>query len=29
MHVHEIQKNGIHELICRAEIETQTWKTNI
>ena len=29
MHICEIQKNSIDELICKAEIETQMQRTNI
>ena len=29
MHICGIQKNGIDDLICKAEIETQTQRTNI
>ena len=29
MHVCEIQKNGINDLICKREIETQTQRTNV
>ena len=29
MHVCRTQKNGTDELVCRAEIETQMWRTNV
>ena len=29
MHIYGIQKNGIDDLICKAEIETQIQRTNI
>ena len=29
MHMYEIQKNGIGDLICKAKIEPQTQGTNI
>ena len=29
MHIYRIQKNAIDELVCKAEIETQTERTNI
>ena len=29
MQTHGIQKNGIDEPICKVEIETQTWRTNV
>ena len=29
MHICGIQKNGTNKRICKAEIETQTWRTNI
>ena len=28
-HIHRIQKNGIADLICEAEIDTQTQRTNV
>ena len=29
MHIRGIQKNGIDEPVCKAEIETQTWRTDV
>ena len=29
MHICGIWKNSIDELICKAEIETKTWRTNV
>ena len=29
MHICGIQKNGTDEPICKAEIETQIWRTNV
>ena len=29
MHTYGIQKNGTDEPICKAEIETQMWRTNV
>ena len=29
MRIHGIQKNGIDGLICKAEVETQTYRTNV
>ena len=29
MHVCVIQKNGVDDPICKAEVETQTWRTNV
>ena len=29
MHICGVQKNGTNKCICKAEIETQTWRTKI